>query len=428
MRSNGKYARPRIIVVGAGFGGLWAARTLANTPTEVHLIDRQNHHTFLPLLYQVAAAELAPAEIAYPVRGIVRRLPNVHFTMDEVKGVDLKRKTVKTTRLQLPYDFLVLSLGSVPQYFNIPGAAEHTFSLKSLDEGIALRNHILSCFEHAATESNEQKRRALLTFVIVGGGATGVEFAGALAELIRGPLRKDFPELDFREVCILLLEAREALLPGMPEPLQEYTLHRLQRMGVEVYLNTPVQAVEAGQVIVQGQPPIPAETVVWTAGVQGNRQAAMWGLPTNQAGRVLVTPTLQVPGYPEVYVIGDLAYLEADRRPLPMMAPVAIQQGEAAARNILRQIQGKPPLPFTYRDRGTMVTIGRNAAVAHVFGRSLTGFPAWLTWVGVHLLNLIGFRNRLIVLLNWAWDYFLYEKAVRLILPGPTQPPRSTMG
>lgn len=410
----------RVVIVGAGFGGLWAARTLAHGPLEVLLVDRNNYHTFLALLYQVAAAELHPGDIAYPVRGILRRMPNVRFVMAEVKEVDFARRAVEMDGFAIPYDYLILAMGSVSHFFEVPGAAECAFPLKTLEQGIALRNHILGCFERAAYEPDAQLRQRLLTFVIVGGGATGVEFAGALAELIRGPLAKDYPSLDFQEVRVLLLEARDRLLPNMPERLQAYALKRLRRMGVEVRLRAMVSRVTPEAVHLQGGTVIPAETTVWTAGVRGDPQAANWGLPTARGGRVAVLPTLQVPGHPEVYVIGDLAYLEEDGRPLPMVAPVAIQQGVAAARNILRQANGEAPLSFRYRDLGTMATIGRNAAAVQLGRWTFTGFPAWVLWLGVHLLRLIGFRNRLLVLINWAWDYFLFERAVRLVLPVKT--------
>lgn len=416
---SGKSGRPRVVIVGAGFGGLWAAHTLARAPVDVLLIDRNNYHTFLPLLYQVAAAELEPEEIAYPVRGILRRLPDAEFAMAEVQEVDFDRRVVKANVSTVPYDFLILATGSVSHFFDVPGAAEHAFSLKTLKEGIALRNHILTCFECTVREPDVARRRALLTFVIVGGGPTGVEFAGALAELIHGPLVRDYPGLNFQEVRVVLLEAQASLLPGLPASLQAYAVRRLERMGVEVRLRLPVSAVTPQTVHLKDGRLIPTETVIWTAGVRGDPKAQAWGLPAIRNGRVPVAFTLQVPGHPEVYVVGDLAYVEEQGRPLPMVAPVALQQGQTAAHNIIRQISGQPPEPFRYRDRGTMVTIGRNAGVAHLFGRSLIGFPAWVVWLSVHLFNLIGFRNRLFVMLNWAWDYFLYERAVRLILHGP---------
>ncbi len=409
--------RPRVVIVGAGFGGLWAARALAHFPVDVLLIDRNNYHTFLPLLYQVAAAELGPEDIVHPVRSILRRLPNADFALAEVSKIDFRARWVETNGASIPYDYLILAAGSTTHFFGVPGGAEHAFALKTLEQGIRLRNHILTCFERAAKSGSAEARRRLLTFVIVGGGPTGVEFAGALAELLRRPLVRDFPRLDFREARVVLLEAAESLLPGLPERLRAYALARLRRMGVEVLLKAAVDRVTAQAAHLKDGSVLPSETVVWTAGVRGHPLAETWGLPTVRSGRVATLPTLQVQDYPEIYVIGDLANFEEGGRPLPMIAPVAIQQGRAAAENIKRQISGQAPVPFHYRDRGTMATIGRNAAVAYLAGKAFTGFPAWLIWLGVHLFNLIGFRNRLIVLINWAWDYFLYERAVRLVLP-----------
>ena len=408
--------RPRVVVVGAGFGGLWAVRTLAFEPVEVLLVDRRNHHTFFPLLYQVAAAEIEPEAIAFPIRGLLRRFPNIGFEMAEVRGIDLEARRLETDGPPIPYDFLILSPGSVAHTFGIPGVAEHAFFLKSLDQAIRLRNHILASFERAAREPDPLQRRRMLTFTIIGGGPTGVEFAGALAELIARPLRRDFPTLDFREVRVILVEATEGLLPGLPTPLRAYAAARLRRLGVEVRLQAPVEAVGPGHVRLKDGALIETGTAVWTAGVQGDPLGEALGRPLGPSGRVLVSPTLQVPGHPEIYVVGDLALPEGLGK-LPMVAPVAIQQGTHAARNILRVLQGRPPQPFRYRDPGTLVTLGRNAAVAHVFGRAFTGFSAWLLWLGVHLLRLIGLRNRLVVLSGWAWDYLFYERVVRLILP-----------
>lgn len=416
-----KSSRPRVVIVGAGFGGLWAARALAGYPVEVLLIDRNNYHTFFPLLYQVAAAELEPESIVYPVRSILRHFPNVHFALAEVEGLDLERRILKTEAQEIPYDYLILAVGSTSHFFGVEGAAENAFPLKALEEGIVLRNHILSLFERAAYEPDKEVRKRMLTFAIVGGGPTGVEFAGALAELIRGPLAKDYPTLDFREVRVILLEALDGLLPGFPDRLRQYAHRRLQRMGVEVRVQALVTQITPEAVYLRDGTVIPTETVVWTAGVRGDPRVHpdKSGLPAAKNGRIPVLPTLQVPGHPEVYVVGDLAFMKEEGKPLLMVAPVAIQQGVAAAKNIARQVAGQDPLPFHYQDRGMMVTIGRNAAVAHVRGLNLTGFLAWLTWLSVHLFNLIGFRNRLLVLINWSWDYFLYERAIRLILPAP---------
>ena len=413
MRQSGG---SHVVIVGAGFGGLWAARALAHGPFNVTLIDRNNYHTFLPLLYQVAAAELEPEEIIYPVRSILRRLPNVGFLMAEVSRVDLEKRVAETNAGPVAYDYLILATGSSTNFFGVPGA-EYAYPLKSLDEAIRLRNHILCCFERAVPLSDPQQRRKLLSFAIVGGGPTGVEFAGALAELLRGPLRKDYSKLGLSDSKVILLEAAESLLGGLPRRLAVYALGRLRRMGVDVRLNAAVSRIEADAVHLKDGTALPAETVVWTAGVRGERSAAAWGLPVDRSGRVPVEPTLQLAGHPEVYAVGDLARFAQDGRLLPMVAPVAMQQATTAARNICRQSSGRALLPFRFRDPGMMATIGRNAAVAHYAGLAITGFPAWLVWLGVHLAKLIGFRNRIMVLTNWAWDYFLYERAVRLILP-----------
>jgi NADH dehydrogenase len=410
-------ARPRVVIVGAGFGGLWAGRALADTPVEVLLLDRNNYHTFLPLLYQVAAAELEPEDIAQPVRSLLHRTPNAAFMLAGVQGIDFAARQVQTTERAIPYDFLILAVGSTSHYFGVPGAAEHAFPLRTLEQGIALRNQILCCFERAMHETNVQRRQRLLTFVIVGGGPTGVEFAGSLIELVRGPLARDYPALDFQEVRVVLLEAADRLLSALPERLSAYAMVRLRKMGVQVMLGAKVSQVAADAVRLGADAFIPTETVVWTAGMRGATLADPWGLPTARNGQVLTLPTLQTPDHPEVYIVGDLACVEQDGHPLPMVAPVATQQGEWVARNIVRQVAGKPPLPFHYHDRGTMVTIGRNSAVTCLGGRVFTGFPAWMLWLGVHIANLIGFRNRLLVLINWAWDYLFYERAVQLILP-----------
>ena len=408
---------PRVVILGAGFGGLWASRGLAHARVGVTLIDRNNYHTFSPLLYQVAAAELEPEAIVYPVRSILRGLPDTQFLMGEVTHVDLDARRVETNGQVVAYDFLILAPGSVTHFFGVPGASEHAFVLKDLEQGIALRNHILCCFERAMHEPDLARRQNLLTFAIVGGGPTGVEFAGALAELVRGPLAKDYPGLDLREVRLALLEARESLLSGLPERLCTYAQNRLQRMGVELHLRTIVSEVTRSSLRLKDGTRIPTDTVIWTAGVCGDPMVQLWGLPVSGGGRVSVLPTLQLVDHPEVFIVGDLAHSERDGVPVPMIAPVAIQQGTTAARNILHLIRGEDPEQFHYRDPGMMVTIGRNAAVAVVGGFSMSGFAAWVVWLSVHLAKLIGFRNRLLVLMNWAWDYLLYERAVRLILP-----------
>jgi NADH dehydrogenase len=317
---------------------------------------------------------------------------------------------------EFPYDYLVLALGSVTNYFGIPGAAEHAFPIKTMDDGIAIRNHILSRFEQGQNEKDPSARQRMLTFTIVGAGPTGVEFAGALAELVRGPLAKDYRSIDFKEVRVVLLEARDAVLGMLPPRLSEYARERLRSMGVDVRLGAAVSRINDDGVELRDGSVIPTETAIWSSGVSGDPALSSWGLPQAAGGRITVLPSLQAAGHPEVYIVGDLALAQEEGKPVPQVAPAATQQGKSAARNIVRQIAGKEPLTFRYRDPGTMVTIGRNAAVAHMFGRSFTGFPAWLLWLFVHIAYLIGFRNRLFVLIDWAMDYFFYERAVRLIL------------
>ena len=408
---------PRVVVVGAGFGGLSAARTLANRPVDVTLVDRNNYHTFFPLLYQVAAAELVPTDIAHPVRSIFRRARNVRVRMAEMVDLDLGAREVHTDGGTIAYDYLVLALGSEPSFFGVEGAAEHAFPLRWMDDAVPLRHHVLTRFEAAAT-ADRARRARLLTFVVVGGGPTGVEYAGALSELIFGPLLKDFPDVSPADVRIVLVEASDTLLGGMPTKLATYAAERLARRHVTVRLGTAVDAVQTTAVRVAGGESIPTETVVWTAGVRGDPRAAGWGLPVGRGGRVPVGDALHVEGRPEVYVIGDLAYREdAEGRPLPQVAQVAIQQGRCAARNILRLAAGEAPRAFSYKDPGMLAVIGRNAAVAHVFGFAFRGLVAWLLWLGIHISWLIGFRNRALVLLNWGWNYLFYRRAVRLILP-----------
>jgi NADH:ubiquinone reductase (H+-translocating) len=408
--------RPRVVIVGAGFGGLWAAKTLARSPLEVLVVDRNNYHTFLPLLYQVAAAELQPEQIAYPVRGIFRSSPNIDFLMSEVRGVDLRNRILHADGPAISYDYLILAMGTVTGFFGVPGAAEHAYRLKNLEQGIALRNHILDCFERAASEAEPERRQRLLTFTIVGGGPTGVEYCGALAELIRGPLRKDFHARLVNQARIILIEALDNVLPGFPENLRSYARGRLARYGIEVLLNTRVTEVAADRLVHGGETALATETVLWTAGVTGHPRYPDWGLPTSPQGRIPVGDTLQLHEHQEVFVAGDLSYIEGGGS-LPLIAPVAVQQGRAAAENILAMEAGRSPRPFIYRDKGSMATIGRGAAVVRLGKYTFSGFSAWILWLFVHLLYLIGFRNRLIVFIHWSFNYFLFERAVRLILP-----------
>lgn len=408
--------------MGAGFGGLWAARAMADEPVDVLLLDRNNYHTFFPLLYQVAAAELSPSEIAYPVRSILRRHRNVTFRMAEVTGLDLDAREVLTPTERIGYDHLILALGSVSHFFGVQGAAEHAYPLRQMREAIPLRHRILGCFERAAHERDPEARRRLLTFAIVGGGPTGVEYAGALAELVFGPLRRDYPGLDPDEIRIVLLEAGDRLLAGMSPELSVYARERLRRRRVQVRTGAVVERVGDRGLHLEGDEALEADTVVWTAGVQGDPVARAWGLPVARGGRVPVDPTLQVPGRPEVWVVGDLAWVEEGGEPLSQVAPVAIQEGEWAARNVLRSLRGSDPEPFRFHDPGLLAVIGRNAAVADLWGRKFTGFAAWVLWLAIHIAKLIGFRNRALVLVNWAWNYVFPKRSVRLILPAEGEP------
>ena len=416
-------SRPKVVIVGAGFGGLWAARAFAGAPVDVWVLDRNNYHSFLPLLYQVAAAELEPEDIIYPVRSILHKYPNINFRLAEVTGFDPAHRIVHTRDQDIPYDYLILSIGSKPHFYGVVGAAEHAFPLKTMDDAVRLRNHILCLFEGASVEPDPKIRQQMLTFTIVGGGPTGVEYAGALAELVRTPLARDYPDLDISQVHIQLLEATNRLLTGMPERLHTFTMQRFQRMGIDVKLNSPVSQITSQAVSLKDGRIIPTETVVWTAGVGGETLPQKWDFPIRNNGQVEVLPTLQVPDHPELYVIGDLAHVEEDGHPLLMIATVATQEGSWAARNVLQQIAGAEPQPFRYHDPGMMAVTGRNAAAVRLGRYAFTGFPAWVIWLSVHLYRLIGFRNRLLVLINWAWDYLFFDRVVRLILPLPENEP-----
>jgi len=408
-----------VVVAGAGFGGLWAARTLAGSDVDVVLVDRNNYHTFFPLLYQVAAAELVPTDIAYPIRSIFRGTPNVEVRMASVTGLVASERRLETSAGPLRYDALVLALGSEAHFFSVKGAAEHAFALRWMDDAIPLRHHVLTRFEAAAASRDPLERRRLLTVAVVGGGPTGVEFSGALAELVYGPLLKDYPGLDADEVQVVLLEAAERVLSSMPERLGAFAAERLRKRRVEVRTGVRVEEVGPGWVRLAGGETISTDTVAWTAGIQGDPAIRRWGLPVGRGGRVEVDGCLRVRGHPEIYVVGDLAYREdANGRPLPQVAQVAIQQGRYVGKAILRHGPGGDAPPFRYVDPGMLAVVGRNAAVAHVFGRTFKGLLAWVLWLGIHLVWLIGFRNRALVLVNWAWNYVTFRRSVRLILPG----------
>jgi len=417
----GQVRYPRVVIVGAGFAGLWAAQGLAAShDLDVTLLDKHNYHTFFPLLYQVAAAELGPTEIAYPVRSILRDAGCVRFRMAEVTEIDREARIVRgRDGSEMPYDALVLAMGSVPAFFGVPGAEEHAYRLRVMDDALPLRAAILSRFEKATFEPDPERRAELLTFVIVGGGPTGVEFAGALSELVLGPILQDYPNIPPDEIRIVLLEAADRVLGTMKPRLSRYALKRLERRRVEVQLNTLVTEIREDGVILKDGSRIPSETVVWTAGIQGDPILRQWGFETDRAGRVRVEETLQVPGHPEIFVAGDLAAnVDEDGQTLPQVAPVAVQHGEFLPGAVRAFLEGYEVPAFRYNDPGSMAVVGRSHAVAQVFGGSFTGFPAWILWAVVHIAKLVGFRNRILVLVNWAWNYLFYRRSVRLILPG----------
>ncbi len=406
---------PTVVIVGGGFGGLNAARALRRAPVNVVLVDRNNYHLFQPLLYQVATAGLEPEQIARPVRAILRGQKNFDFRMVEVRGVDFAQRRLETSAGPIAYDFLVLAHGGETNFFGLDSMTRNGLGLKDIPDAVQIRNHVLTAFEQAMLETDAERRRARLTFIVVGGGPTGVEMAGALSELIRLVLVKDYPRLNIKDVRILLLEATDKILAALPERLREAAVKTLWRKWIDVRFSAVVADFDGERVRLKSGEVIPARTVIWAAGVKAAPLSDRLGLPAARQGRIPIEPTLQVPGHPEVYIIGDASYLEENSEPLPMVAPVAIQMGRSVARNIARALEGKPLQPFRYRDQGTLATIGRNAAVCNVYGVQARGFIAWVMWLGIHIVQLIGFRNKVFVLLNWAWDYFFYERAARLI-------------
>lgn len=415
MSQQGNHTKKRVVIVGMGFGGIRAARVLAGRGLDVVLVDRNNYHLFQPLLYQVATAGLEQESIAYPVRAMARSWPGTRFHMGEVLAVDCSARTLRTDAGMMSYDYLVIAAGSVTNFFGLASVEQYAFDLKELNHAEILRNHILTAFEKAVNEPDPARKRALMTFVIVGGGPTGVEFAGALIELVNFVLAKDYPELSTHAARVVLVEATDTLLAAMPETLRMYTLKKLRGMSVEVLLNARVVDAGADRVVLHDGAIIPAHTLFWSAGVKAAPLADTLGISPVSGGRIRVAPDLTLPGYPEVYVIGDMAYLEQDGAALPMTAPVAMQAGIYAGKAVLAKTRGTDLPPFRYRDKGSMATIGKNAAVACAFGLNFRGYSAWLVWLLLHLYYLIGFRNRIVVMLNWFWYYWSHERQVRLI-------------
>lgn len=409
--------RPRVVIIGAGFGGLSAARALANTPVDVLILDRNNYHGFWPLLYQVATAGLEPDEIAQPVRAITRDVPNLDFRLATVQRIDRERRVVVTDRGDIAYDELIVSPGSATNFFGNAGVERYGFELKDIPDAVAIRNHLLRCFEQAIGESDVEKRRKLLTFTVVGGGPTGVEMAGSIAELMRHTLHRDYPALDLREIRVLLLEAMDRVLLTFPPALGENAQRTLESLGVEPQFGKQVTGYEDGVLQFKDGTTLETDTVIWTAGVKGVALADSLDVSLERGGRVPVTPALHLEDDPHVWVIGDAAHLPwQDGKPHPQVATVAMQQGPHAARNILRKLAGEPLQPFRYTDKGSLATIGRRSAVAHVWRINWSGALAWFLWLGVHIWYLIGFRNRVQVLVNWAYYYFTYDRGARSII------------
>ncbi|MGB1286784.1 MAG: NAD(P)/FAD-dependent oxidoreductase [Aggregatilineales bacterium] len=412
-----------IAIIGAGFAGLYAARTLAKSGHEVILIDRNNFHTFTPLLYQVATCGLDPASIAYPVRTIFRKYPNVHFLLGEVCDIDYDTKTLtiqrdSETRIQ-PYDYMLLATGSVTNHFGQEALEKYSFGLKDLDDAVRLRHHILKLFEKAAWTDDSGTKDALTTLVVVGGGPTGLETAGALYELYNYVLKREYTDRQpVLRARVILLEAADSLLLPYPEKLQKAAKKQLESLGVEVMLNAMVSDVSADKITLKDERVIHSHTMVWAAGVKASPLVDMLDVELARAGRIPIEPTIAVKERDSVYAAGDIAYLEDENGdPYPMLIPVAKQQGILAAQNMLHDIAGESPETFSYSDRGIMATVGRSRAVAWLFYKvQLTGFLAWLSWLFLHLLVLMGFRNRVSVFMSWIWNYLTYDRSVRIIL------------
>ena len=407
--------KPRVVIVGAGFGGLEAAKKLACQNVVVTVIDRTNYHLFQPLLYQVATAALSPADIAAPVRAILSRWKNMEVILAEVQSVDVAAKKIKTTDTEIPYDFLILATGARHSYFGHNEWEKLAPGLKSLEDAIELRRRLLMAFEYAEKITDEAARKAAMTFVIIGGGPTGVEMAGAIAEIARCTLAKDFRHIDPSQARVILIEGEPRLLATFPEDLSASAMKQLVDLGVEV--RTSVRATNLTETGLQvGEEFIPCRVKIWAAGNNASFVGKTLGVPIDRVGRVMVNDDLTIPGHPDVQVIGDLAnFSHQTGQPLPGVSPVAMQQGRHAAKNILRMIKNREPQRFRYWDKGSMATIGRNKAVADLNFVHLSGLPAWLVWLFVHIIFLVGFRNRLAVLFQWAWAYFTFNAGARLI-------------
>ena len=412
---------PKVVIIGAGFGGLFAAHTLADKPVDVLIIDKNNYHTFTPLLYQVATCALDPSEIAHPVRTIFSKKQNVKFLLGEITAIDLQNKQITvqadSATQQIGFDYLIVAAGSQSNYFGNNDFKMFSFDLKSLADAVELRNHALRLFEKAVWSQDPAEIEALLTFVVVGAGPTGIETAGALYELYNHVLDKEFSEREL-QARVVVVEMLETVLIAYPESLRKSAEKQLKSLGVEIMLGSPVKSMQKSQVELSDGTTIPTHTLIWSAGVKGSPVANMLGVELTRGNRVKVNRHMQVDGFPHVYCVGDMSYLEDENGDLyPQLIPVAQQQARVAGRNILADIQGKEMSEFSYHDRGSMATIGRSRAVAWLYNRvKISGFLAWISWLVFHLITLVGFRNRLNVFVNWLWNYITYDRSVRIIL------------
>jgi NADH dehydrogenase len=406
---------PHVVIIGGGFGGLYAARALRKLPVRITLIDRHNYHLFQPLLYQVATAALNPSDIAAPIRSVLRRQKNTTVLLGEATSIDVDDKLVRLADGELRYDYLIVATGATHSYFSHPEWERHAPGLKTIDDALEIRRRVLMAFEAAERESDPEKQKGWLTFVVVGAGPTGVELAGALSEIARQTMIRDFRRINPSSARVLLIEGRDRVLPLYPPDLSEKAKRQLERLQVEVMLNAQVTSLNDHEVSI-GQQSIPTRTILWAAGVQASPLAKSLGVPLDRAGRVIVEPDLTIPRHREVFVIGDLAAMtQRDGSLVPGVAQGAMQGAAHMAMNIERAISGQPMRAFRYHDKGSMATIGRAAAVADLGKIKLSGFPAWLFWLGLHIFFLIGFRNRTLVFTQWAWAYLTYQRSARLI-------------
>ncbi|HEX7149865.1 MAG TPA: NAD(P)/FAD-dependent oxidoreductase [Thermoanaerobaculia bacterium] len=407
---------PHVVIIGGGFAGLYTARNLRHVDCRITVVDRRNYHLFQPLLYQVATAALNPADIAAPIRAILRHQKNADVILGEVTAIDPKMRRVQLTDGELSYDFLVLATGATHSYFNHPEWERDAPGLKTIEDALNIRRRVLLAFEAAEREPDPKKKAEWLTFVVIGAGPTGAELAGALSEIARQTMVRDFRHIKPESARVILLEGKDRVLPPYPPDLSQKAQEQLERLGVEVITNAIVTNVTEHEVRI-GERVIPTHTVLWAAGVQANPLGRSLGVPVDRAGRVIVEPDLTIPGYKNVFVLGDLASAKMPNgEPVPGVAPAAIQAGQHTALNLERAVAGQPLRPFRYRDKGSLATIGRAAAVADFGGnKKMSGFPAWMAWLIIHVFFLIGFRNRFLVITQWAWAYFTRQRGARLI-------------